>query len=65
MSLHGTFTTPSTTLVLQATNAGVRRPGYEASSNIISDAILIVMVKDLSLQFKDKTNSIGGVTGYM
>ena len=53
-----------TALVLQATNAGVRRPGYEASSDI-SDAILIAMVKDLSLQFRDKANSIGGVAGYV
>ena len=32
MPLHVTqFTRPSPTLVLQATNAGVRRPGYEAT----------------------------------
>jgi len=29
------FTMPSTTLVLQTTSAGVRRPGYEASSDIV------------------------------
>jgi len=33
MSLHViSFTRPSPTLVLQAANAGVRRPGYEAST---------------------------------
>ena len=29
---HDSFTRPSPALVQQATNAGVRRPGYEASS---------------------------------
>jgi len=28
------FTRPSPALVLQATNAGARRPGYEASGNL-------------------------------
>ena len=35
MSLHViSFTRPSPTLILQVTNAGVRRPGYEATDSI-------------------------------
>ena len=35
MSLHMISTRPSPVLVLQVTNAGVRRPGYEATIIIL------------------------------
>ena len=42
MSMHVTqFTRPSPTLVLQATNTGVRRPGYEAVT------CMLVLIKEL------------------
>ena len=41
MSLHViSFTKPSPTLVLQATNAEVRRPGYEANAERVSPVVL-------------------------
>ena len=55
MSLHViSFTRPSPVLVLQATNTGVRRPGYEASfdPHLLTSSAILQAISECKRQFQ-------------